>query len=134
MSESNSLESKVENILNAIGIKFEKRKLRDATLFTTVWKTDKWDALQIDIVSSDNLVVVFSNPPVSVEGREGWLLMRNWDYNFAHYASDEHGRVIIVSNIRGEHLTEDDMKLSLASVIRLADELRVESPGDDVLD
>ncbi len=133
MSESEDLGSRVENILNAIGVRFEKKKLRDATLFTTVWKTDRWDSLQIDIVSSDNLVVVFSNLPVSVEGREGWLLMKNWDYNFAHYASDEHGRVIIVSNVKGEHLSEDDMKLSLASVIRLADELRVES-SSNVLD
>ncbi|MGC9020124.1 MAG: hypothetical protein ACP5KE_02835 [Candidatus Methanodesulfokora sp.] len=122
---SEDLVKKVKDILDGMNVRYEEGKVKDATFLISLWRTDKWDELEIDIViSPGNLVVLFSTLPVSSEGRENWLLNKNWDYNFAHFATDISGNVIVVSNIRGEDVSEELMRLSLASIIRAADDLK----------
>ncbi|MGY0288874.1 MAG: hypothetical protein DSO07_04950 [Thermoproteota archaeon] len=122
---SEDLVKKVKNILDGMNVRYEEGKVKDATFLISLWKTDKWSELEIDIViSPGDLVVLFSTLPVSSEGMESWLLNKNWDYNFAHFATDISGNVIIVSNIRGEDVSEELMRLSLASIIRAADDLK----------
>lgn len=122
---SEDLVKKVKDILDGMNVRYEEGKVKDATFLISLWRTDKWDELEIDIViSPGNLVVLFSTLPVSSEGMENWLLNKNWDYNFAHFATDISGNVIVVSNIRGEDVSEELMRLSLASIIRAADDLK----------